>query len=289
MYKGKARRPNWFGRRAGTYAEFMGETTTANPERRLLTIDEAARYVNVSKVSLRRWTNDGRLRCYRVGARQERRFAVHDLESFLDGGARAPGPAALPNDPIAALRAAAGPGAPRHVCTHFASAQQHWSLFRPYVADHLKAGAPIVYIYATHTRAALERRIRAEGYDPEDLARRGLLRLLPASAAYLQTGRFSADWMIGFVESTIREMRAAGHEKQMFSGEMTWYFSGAEGVGEMMAYEARLNGLLEKYPGVTIVCHYATRRFDGDMTLAALCAHPFVQLPGRFQRGFYQA
>jgi excisionase family DNA binding protein len=47
---------------------------------KLLTIEEAARYLNVSKVSLRRWSNSGRLRCFRVGVRGERRFSKGVLE-----------------------------------------------------------------------------------------------------------------------------------------------------------------------------------------------------------------
>ena len=40
----------------------------------LLNIEQAAHFLNVSETSLRRWTNDGRLACLRVGRRRERRF-----------------------------------------------------------------------------------------------------------------------------------------------------------------------------------------------------------------------
>ena len=45
----------------------------------LLDIEQAARFLNVSETSLRRWTNAGRLACLRVGRRQERRFRRVDL------------------------------------------------------------------------------------------------------------------------------------------------------------------------------------------------------------------
>ena len=48
----------------------------------LLTITEAAAYLNVSKVTIRRWTNDGVLNCVRIGARGERRFKQADLVEF---------------------------------------------------------------------------------------------------------------------------------------------------------------------------------------------------------------
>lgn len=51
----------------------------------LLDIKEAAAFLHVSETSLRRWTNTGQLRCYRLGGRRERRFSRADLLSFLRG------------------------------------------------------------------------------------------------------------------------------------------------------------------------------------------------------------
>src|SRR5258707_1137605 len=52
-------------------------------QQRFLTISEAAGFLHVSEVSLRRWTNSGKLRCFRVGGRNERRFLVEDLIAFM--------------------------------------------------------------------------------------------------------------------------------------------------------------------------------------------------------------
>ncbi|OLC08841.1 MAG: hypothetical protein AUH41_07175 [Gemmatimonadetes bacterium 13_1_40CM_66_11] len=55
----------------------------------LLDIKEAAAFLRVSETSLRRWTNAGRLRCFRIGGRRERRFRRADLEAFLGGASHA--------------------------------------------------------------------------------------------------------------------------------------------------------------------------------------------------------
>jgi transcriptional repressor of dcmA and dcmR len=39
-------------------------------------------------MTVRRWTNEGSLRCYRVGGKKERRFTVQDLQDYLAGGSR---------------------------------------------------------------------------------------------------------------------------------------------------------------------------------------------------------
>ncbi|MEO8090710.1 MAG: MEDS domain-containing protein [Gemmatimonadales bacterium] len=50
----------------------------------LLDIEQAARFLNVSETSLRRWTNAGRLACLRIGRRRERRFRRSDLLAFME-------------------------------------------------------------------------------------------------------------------------------------------------------------------------------------------------------------
>ncbi len=245
----------------------------------LLTLEQAARYLNVSKASLRRWTNDGRLACHRLGARGERRFARTDLDAHRQI-VRTRSTTAGRDGPLPA-------GQVPHVSTFFRDEDELWAMVRPYVLQHIRAGLPIVYICAAITPDDFRGRLRAEGHDPAPLESSGLLRLLTADTAYLRTGTFTADGMITFMESAIVERVRAGHRALMLSGEMTWFFSGAPGVEEMWAYETRLNDLMARYPGVTTVCSYDLRRFDGVGVVEALCSHPYARLPDREVRGFY--
>ena len=263
--------------------------STADTLEPLLTLEQAARYLNVSKASLRRWTNDGRLACHRVGVRQERRFARADLDAHV-GRARSPrrrDAFAASLSPMAAMERAARHGEIPHVSLYFSDDAELWRLVRPYLLTHLRAGLPIVYICDSVPRETFRERLRSEGYEPEVLEAGGALRLLTAAEAYLRTGTFTADGMIAFMEAAILETRTAGFDAAMLSGEMTWYFTGAPGVEEMIEYEARLNGLMRRYPGITIVCSYDLRRFDGPMVVDSLCAHPYAQLTDRLVRGFY--
>ncbi len=174
-----------------------------------------------------------------------------------------------------------------HVSLYFRDDAELWRLVRPYLLSHLGAGHPVVYICDTMPRDTFRERLRSEGHDPEALEAQGGLRLLTAPETYLLTGAFTADAMIALIEAAILDTRAAGHDAAMISGEMTWYFTRAPGVEEIIEYEARLNGLMSRYPGITIVCSYDLRRFDGAMVIDSLSAHPFAHLPDRFVRGFY--
>lgn len=50
----------------------------------LMTIDEVAKFLKVNQTTIRRWTNSGQLKCYRVGNKNERRFEKKDLMGYLN-------------------------------------------------------------------------------------------------------------------------------------------------------------------------------------------------------------
>lgn len=256
---------------------------------RLLNIEEAAQFLNISKTTLRRWTKIGQLPCSRVGVKGERRFLQSDLQACINSSVSPLErlPKGDPSNPIAMLNDAAARGVPRHVCLHFKNRDELWELFRPYVLEHLGQGAPILYIHEENSRADVCSRIRAEGYEPEQLERDNLLRLLVPANAYLRSDEFVPKRMLDFMEAAILTYRAAGHETVLISGEMTWYLKGTPGVEKMIEYECLLNQLLLRYPNVTIVCHYDSFRLNGSIILGALFSHPHVHLENQFAPGYY--
>jgi len=254
----------------------------------LLTLEEAARYLGVSKTSLRRWTNEGRLACHRVGVRRERRFDIQMLTEFLGGGdLHAPKMRIGGGDVAQGLSDMARQGAQRHVCLFYRDAAEQWENFKPYFLDHFNAGAPTVYLYDSSTPEEFSARLSQEGIDGDEAQRSGLLQLFSSRDSYLKTGSFSADQMIETMRGFAKGLIDRGSEKQLLVGEMSWFFTGAAGVEEIHDYESRLNELLMQMPSVTIVCHYDVTRFDAENALQACCSHPVVQLGERLQPGFY--
>ncbi len=49
----------------------------------MLTTSDVARMLNVHINTVRRWSNQGTLKTYRIGARGDRRFRREDIDSFL--------------------------------------------------------------------------------------------------------------------------------------------------------------------------------------------------------------
>ena len=54
----------------------------------LMTLDEAASYLGVAKITLRRWTRQGELPCVRIGRRKDRRFRRSDLDVYIRRNSR---------------------------------------------------------------------------------------------------------------------------------------------------------------------------------------------------------
>jgi len=50
--------------------------------RSLLTVKEVANIFNVHENTVRRWTNDGHLKAYRICKRGDRRFFLEDVSEF---------------------------------------------------------------------------------------------------------------------------------------------------------------------------------------------------------------
>ena len=51
----------------------------------MLTISDVANLLNVHINTVRRWSNQGILKVYRLGSRGDRRFRQQDITSFLSG------------------------------------------------------------------------------------------------------------------------------------------------------------------------------------------------------------
>jgi len=50
---------------------------------KMLTVSDVARLLNVHINTIRRWSNQGILKAYRIGSRGDRRFQQEDIANFL--------------------------------------------------------------------------------------------------------------------------------------------------------------------------------------------------------------
>jgi excisionase family DNA binding protein len=254
---------------------------------KLLTLDEAASFLGVSKVSLRRWTNDGLLACHRIGPQGRRRFDLQQLKKFAErNDAKAHRESDVPF-PLHRLNSKLEAEPRRHVCMYFRNPVEQWEVFRRYFLHHYRRREPTFFIHSDSSPERIAEWLASEGIDFDEVTRRGLLHLTPSDEAYLRSGMFSADAMVAYVRQIVIRMNAEGTPRHLITGEMDWYCSRAPGVEEIHEYERRLNFLMDEYPDVTIVCQYAIPRFDVEAVIEACCSHPLIEWRGHLYRGSF--
>ena len=68
----------------------MRQMTSQAPLETMLTIRQVADFLHVSISTVRRWSDTGMLKSYRVGPRGDKRYLRDDVLSFLEASTRHP-------------------------------------------------------------------------------------------------------------------------------------------------------------------------------------------------------
>ena len=245
-------------------------------DKNFLTIAEAAELLNVSKTSLRRWTNQGRLKCYRLGERKERRFLLEDLLAYapsLDIDIQESDIFAGPGDRNDSVLQCSHP----HYCSQYRDTDEQWEMIKPHLLNHLEPGAVSVYLYDGSAQQ-IEDWLADEGYSSASLQAQGILRLIPADSIYLEGGVFKVDRMLDFWKSIISNCEASGVDRLFITGEMNWATTDAPGTELLLEYEQALDDIAAQYPWLTLLCQYDLTRFAATTIFDTLLIHPCVQL-----------
>ena len=234
----------------------------------LLTITQAAEMLNVSEVSLRRWTNAGRLNCVRVGGRRERRFQREDLLAFLEkqpeqtrstsDRARPPKGGQIQIEGMAIEHG-------DHLGAFYENDAGRIKLAVPFLADGLLAGDVCCLVAARTAKDHIMYHLaRARGELDDDLARRNLL---------LMTGQPSGDAQLTSLENVFMESTRVGGHSLRVLGDMSWCFEVGMDLGNLLDFERRYHQVLARRFPVVTICQYDARQFTGVSILQVLRIH----------------
>jgi transcriptional repressor of dcmA and dcmR len=219
-------------------------------EPELLDIAHAAAFLGVSQTSLRRWTNSGRLSCFRVGGRRERRFRRADLLAFLERSGET-------------TRSSHAPG---HLCSLYTADAARARRAAAFLADGLEAGSTCFLVAEPGVcRGVLARLVR-----DRPAARRAartpqlvVARYEPTAAAQL------AFWKAQFA-AAIR----AGADSLRVVGDVSGGRRGRRRrFDELLAYEREYDRSVSRRFPVTTLCLYDARRLSGVEASRMLEAH----------------
>jgi excisionase family DNA binding protein len=232
----------------------------------LLDIKQAARFLQVSETSLRRWTNSGQLACLRVGRKRERRFRRSDLLAFMEDQ-----PVELAAEPVTgkAPPQAVVAGIPlnygTHLCALYGNDSGRDKLAVAFLADGFYAGGVCFLASSPEARGKIIGQLeRGHGsLKPEIEAGRLVL------SRYLRTPSEQYEYWETNLVSAIR----SGADSLRVVGDMTSCLDAGMSMDEVAECEAGYDRLIARRFPVITLCLYDVRRFESLEVVRALKGH----------------
>jgi transcriptional repressor of dcmA and dcmR len=233
----------------------------------LWNIKDAAAFLNVSEMTIRRWTNSGRLTCYRLGGRRERRFRKSDLDEFLQGSHYEPMKSLGVGDQLAPDGS--------HL-THFYSGKEGaLAVSIPYLLEGFKAGEALLAVMPPERSEELLKQL--------ELQRQPVADWLQSGRLTLSTGLDTPKAMAGYLANFIRkagEFRVVGD--MIWTARKGWDLNALRTLEEVPAQRSPVkNGLL--------LCQYSLEEFSGDYIMMAAEVHRHIIYKGRMEKSLYFA
>ncbi len=238
----------------------------------LLTISEAADFLNVSKATIRRWTNAGLLPCVRLGPRGERRFRPEDLTDRISAATDRSQPR------LSAVNYPKKEHA-HHRCVICDDPQQEWFVLGAEIVTALRDGAHVFVVDDRDRRKFLKHHLQANGFDFGDLQARAALRCVSIEDSYLLSGKMHWERAVAYFESVILAAKARGVDKVLIVGNSSWLREHSEDTAlltELGKYERGMDVVVERYPGASILCPYTATQVDSQILMEALASHESI-------------
>lgn len=244
---------------------------------KLLNVRQAAALLNVSQMTIRRWTNDGLLPCFRIGKKRERRFSEADLQSFLAGRSNDPAamnhcadtvPAApAPNQTSVRIDGVSLGFADLHVpdgshLTHlYLDRSEALGIQGFFVRQGLNTGETVMVVAPADRRDTLLDTLKRDGIPVRDLIKQN--RLIH------DTGRQTPEQMTALISGAAVSARTGFR----LVGDMSWTSAAGWSLEQTKALEESTNTRLA--PGLLFLCQYSLTEFSGAQTMMALETHGF--------------
>jgi excisionase family DNA binding protein len=218
----------------------------------LLDIKAAAALLKVSETSLRRWTNSGLLKCYRVGGRKERRFRRSDLLAFLDSHSK--------RATVASLEAG-------HYCGFYSSDRTRAQQTARFLAAALGGGGDAFVSARPAVRQAVLRDLVNDYPQLREAAEGPRVSYVDFAEGF--------DAQYGLIANHLSEAAAKGAHTMYVFGDVSGGSPSLAPFEDIIRFENALDTLYHGQPDLpTVLCLYDARHFTGEQTVALLHAHP---------------
>jgi transcriptional repressor of dcmA and dcmR len=232
---------------------------------RLLNIKDAAHFLSVSEMTIRRWTNSGKLKCYRLGGKRERRFQESDLKGFLHGSQNHRlKPLGFGGQKI--------PGG-SHMTHFYSGKQEALAVSMPYLLEGAKRGENLLVVMPPEKSRELLESLGQQTDSVADWHKSGRLKV--------STGMDSPEEMIRYLgDFVIRS------QKFRVLGDMVWAVSKGWDLTALSALE-RASNLMPPERNGLLLCQYSLEEFSGQHIMMATELHTHTIYKGKMEKSPY--
>lgn len=233
---------------------------------RLLDVKDAAEFLKVSEKSLRRWTASGKLSCYRVGGKRERRFRTQDLEEFVQGSQ---------SDRLKPL----GVGGHRvpdgsHMTHFYSGKEEALGVSVPYVLEGITQGEIVVVVMPPERSRELLVNLDRQ---PHSVA-------MPLKSGRLNVseGMDSPEEMMSYLGGIVRKT-----DKFRLVGDMIWAIRKGWDLAALRSLEETPDSSRWR-EGRLFLCQYSLADFSGADIMMAAELHGQIMYKGTLRKSpFY--
>jgi len=232
---------------------------------RLLDTKDAAEFLNVSAMTIRRWTNSGKLKCYRVGGKRERRFHMSALEELLHDSQ---------NHSLKPLGFRGQKAPDGSHMTHFYSGNNEaLGVSIPYLLEGAKRGEDLLVVMPPERSREL-------------LA--NLDRQKHPIATWFKSGRLTVTAGMDSPEKMIRYLGEFATKTPKFRvvGDMIWTVRKGWDLAALSALE-RASNFMPPIGNGLLLCQYSLDDFSGQHVMMASELHPHTIYKGRLEKSPY--
>lgn len=237
---------------------------TGNKTEEFLNIKQAAQILNASVISLRRWSDSGKLPCSRIGVKRERRFLLSDLYAYLEKSTASNcdnSPTRLAHIELEGITIDYG----SHLCAFYETDPGRLKMSLPFLLDGLQLGDRCFLVAATSAQAHILGELYSLRPEIDTDIKEGRLVIME--------GMSSGAEMYDFFEKSFLDASKYGIHRLRVLGDMAWFLHNGMGVEDLINFETRYNSGLGHHFPVVSICQYDVREFAGKDVLSALRCH----------------
>ena len=166
-----------------------------------------------------------------------------------------------------------------HLCVFFRGTPGLEEIVLPFLAEGIRANDKCLAVLESRGASDVLSGLALQ-VDVGTSVADGQLELATPADAYLRSGQFSTEDMLGYWADEAAATRSGGNfTLTRATGEMPSVLDQPAGRAEFFRYESMLNDVIPTYPQV-ILCLYDLERVGGEVLMDALRTHPMVVVDG---------